>query len=63
MHEESSTRRKVDDEVHDGAVPAYLLDRDQTTRAKVRFSCHWSREKIICLLSFSCLLISCYVFE
>ncbi|XP_078159872.1 ribosomal protein S8e family protein [Carex rostrata] len=35
MHEESSTRRKVDDNVQDGAMPAYLLDRDPTTRAKV----------------------------
>lgn len=35
MHEESSTRRKVDDQVHEGAVPAYLLDRESTTRAKV----------------------------
>ncbi|KAF5189108.1 Ribosome biogenesis protein nsa2-like protein [Thalictrum thalictroides] len=35
MHEESSSRRKVDDEVHEGALPAYLLDREQTTRAKV----------------------------
>lgn len=35
MHEESSSRRKVDDDVHEGAVPAYLLDRDATTRAKV----------------------------
>lgn len=35
MHEESSTRRKVDDDVQEGAVPAYLLDRDNTTRAKV----------------------------
>ncbi|GJX93857.1 ribosome biogenesis protein NSA2 [Tanacetum coccineum] len=35
MHEESSKRRKVDDDVQDGAVPEYLLDRDVTTRAKV----------------------------
>ncbi|CAH9098342.1 unnamed protein product [Cuscuta epithymum] len=35
MHEESSSRKKVDDEVHDGAIPAYLLDRESTTRAKV----------------------------
>lgn len=35
MHEESSSRRKVDDDVQEGAVPAYLLDRDETTRAKV----------------------------
>ncbi|KAI4323686.1 hypothetical protein L6164_023273 [Bauhinia variegata] len=34
MHEESSTRRKVDDDVHDGALPSYLLDRENTTRAK-----------------------------
>ncbi|KAK8280112.1 hypothetical protein V6Z11_D09G154500 [Gossypium hirsutum] len=34
MHEESSTRRKVDDEVQDGAIPAYLMDRENTTRAK-----------------------------
>ncbi|KAK9928467.1 hypothetical protein M0R45_025600 [Rubus argutus] len=34
MHEESSTRHKVDDDVHEGAVPTYLLDRDNTTRAK-----------------------------
>ncbi|XVF07538.1 hypothetical protein REPUB_Repub06bG0147600 [Reevesia pubescens] len=35
MHEESSTMRKVDDEVQDGAIPAYLMDRENTTRAKV----------------------------
>nr|XP_016499775.1 PREDICTED: ribosome biogenesis protein NSA2 homolog [Nicotiana tabacum] len=35
MHEESSSRRKVDDDVHDGAVPAYLMDRETTTRAKI----------------------------
>jgi ribosome biogenesis protein NSA2 len=37
MHEESTSRRKVDDDVQDGAVPAYLLDRENTTRAKVKF--------------------------
>lgn len=35
MHDETPSRRKVDDEVHEGAVPAYLLDREQTTRAKI----------------------------
>lgn len=34
MHDETPSRSKVD-EVQDGAVPAYLLDREQTTRAKV----------------------------
>lgn len=37
MHEESSSRRKVDENVQEGAVPAYLLDREETTRAKVSF--------------------------
>ncbi|KAH7279470.1 hypothetical protein KP509_37G021300 [Ceratopteris richardii] len=35
MHSEKSKRRKVDDNVQEGAIPAYLLDRDETTRAKV----------------------------
>ncbi|XP_010452561.1 PREDICTED: ribosome biogenesis protein NSA2 homolog [Camelina sativa] len=35
MHEESSSRRKADENVREGAVPAYLLDREETTRAKV----------------------------
>ncbi|CAD5330976.1 unnamed protein product [Arabidopsis thaliana] len=35
MHEESSSRRKADENVQEGAVPAYLLDREDTTRAKV----------------------------
>ncbi|KAI3946286.1 hypothetical protein MKW92_026886, partial [Papaver armeniacum] len=36
MHEESNKRHKTDDEVNDGALPPYLLDRETTTRAKVR---------------------------
>lgn len=39
MHEESSNRRKVDDDVHEGAIPAYLMDRETTTRAKVCSYC------------------------
>ncbi|GJR65013.1 probable alkaline/neutral invertase D [Tanacetum coccineum] len=35
MHEESSKRRKVDKDVQDGVVAAYLHDRDATTREKV----------------------------
>lgn len=34
--EESSNRRKVDENVSDGAIPAFLMDRDVTDRAKVR---------------------------
>lgn len=58
MHEESSSRRKVDDDVHEGAVPSYLLDRDNTTRAKVCvFYLYLELEKLICLhfLVFGCL--------
>jgi len=35
MHEERNTKQKSDDNVPDGAVPAYLLDREGQTRAKV----------------------------
>lgn len=36
MHEERNNKHKTDDQpVKDGAVPAYLLDREQQTRAKV----------------------------
>lgn len=35
MHDESSSRQKVDDDVQEGAIPSYLLDRDPTQRAKV----------------------------
>ena len=35
MHEERQTKQKTDDNVPEGAVPAYLLDREGQTRAKV----------------------------
>ncbi|URD76183.1 Ribosome biogenesis protein NSA2, partial [Musa troglodytarum] len=35
VHAESSSRRKADDKVDVGAIPAYLLDRDTTTHMKV----------------------------
>ncbi|CAD6223217.1 unnamed protein product [Miscanthus lutarioriparius] len=35
MHDESTKRQKVDDDVQEGALPPYLLDRYQTHRAKV----------------------------
>ena len=35
MHEERNTKSKSDDNVPEGAVPAYLLDRETQTRAKV----------------------------
>ncbi|KAG2269603.1 hypothetical protein Bca52824_064158 [Brassica carinata] len=34
MHEETSSRRKTDEDVQEGAVPAYLLDRENTSRTK-----------------------------
>lgn len=47
MHEESSTRGKADDDVNEGAVPAYLLDRENTSRAKV-FSLIIPKVYILC---------------
>jgi ribosome biogenesis protein NSA2 len=35
MHEERKTKQKNNDEVPEGAVPAYLLDREGQSRAKV----------------------------
>lgn len=35
MHEERKTKQKTDENVPEGAVPAYLLDREGQTRAKV----------------------------
>jgi len=35
MHEERKTKKKNNEEVPEGAVPAYLLDREGQTRAKV----------------------------
>merc|ERR1719312_195404 len=35
MHEERKTKQKAEDTVKEGAVPAYLLDRENQLRAKV----------------------------
>lgn len=35
MHEERKTKQKNNDEVPEGAVPAYLLDREGQSHAKV----------------------------
>jgi ribosome biogenesis protein NSA2 len=36
MHDERTNKQKTEDQpVQEGAVPAYLLDREQQTRAKV----------------------------
>ena len=35
MHEERKTKQKKEDQVPEGAVPAYLLDREGQSRAKV----------------------------
>lgn len=35
MHEERKTKQKTDENVPEGAVPAYLLDREGQSRAKV----------------------------
>lgn len=48
MHDESNKRQKVDDDVQEGALPPYLLDRDQTQRAKVDY-CFWLLSANYCL--------------
>jgi ribosome biogenesis protein NSA2 len=35
LHEEKQTKKKSDDKVQEGAVPAYLMDREKENRAKV----------------------------
>ena len=35
MHQEKKTKTRNEDDVPDGAVPAYLLDREKQSRAKV----------------------------
>mmetsp|Transcript_3401 Transcript_3401/g.4279 ORF Transcript_3401/g.4279 Transcript_3401/m.4279 type:complete len:261 (+) Transcript_3401:103-885(+) len=35
MHDERKNKHAKEDDVEKGAIPAYLLDREQTTRAKV----------------------------
>lgn len=35
MHEQRKTKQKSDDKTPEGAVPAYLLDREGQSRAKV----------------------------
>ena len=35
MHEERNTKKKKIEVVPEGAIPAYLLDREEQSRAKV----------------------------
>jgi ribosome biogenesis protein NSA2 len=35
IHEEKQTKQKSNEKVQEGAVPAYLLDREKQNRAKV----------------------------
>ena len=35
QHSERTNKHKVEEEAAPGAIPAYLLDREQTSRAKV----------------------------
>jgi ribosome biogenesis protein NSA2 len=39
MHEERNNKHENDDAVPAGAIPAYLMDRQGVSRAKVLYSC------------------------
>ena len=52
MHEERKTRQKTTDDVPEGAVPAYLLDREGQSRAKVLSNMikQKRKEKAVCVI-------------
>ena len=63
MHEEKQTKTKSDENVQEGAVPAYLLDREKQNRAKVLSNMikQKRKEKAVCS-HFNLLRISiCFI--
>ena len=57
MHEERKTKQKKTEEVPDGAVPAYLLDREGQSRAKVLSNMIKQKRKEKAVSFNSCLLV------
>ena len=59
MHEERKTKQKKDDQVPQGAVPAYLLDREGQNRAKVLSNMikQKRKEKAVSRIKFACVHI------
>lgn len=59
MHEQRKTKQKNDDKTPEGAVPAYLLDREGQSRAKILSNMikQKRKEKAVSIqcLSFICL--------
>ncbi len=51
IHEEKQTKQKAQENVQEGAVPAYLLDREKQNRAKVLSNMikQKRKEKAVCL--------------
>lgn len=47
MHQERDNKHADGDVVKDGAVPAYLLDRQNVSRAKVRHWCESEARKML----------------
>lgn len=54
IHEEKQTKQKAQENVQEGAVPAYLLDREKQNRAKVLSNMikQKRKEKAVCFIFF-----------
>lgn len=59
MHEQRKTKQKNDDKTPEGAVPAYLLDREGQSRAKVLSNMIKQKRKEKAVSVGKYLLISC----
>ena len=59
MHEEKQTKTKSDENVQEGAVPAYLLDREKQNRAKVLSNMikQKRKEKAVCNTLIICNIV------
>lgn len=63
MHEERKTKKKNDDKTPEGAVPAYLLDREGQSRAKVLSNMIKQKRKEKAVSVGLYLLINCSLFQ
>ncbi len=68
MHEQRKTKQKNDDKTPEGAVPAYLLDREGQSRAKVLSNMIKQKRKekavsnlLVCSPFFGGCQVACYI--